>query len=298
LGEFIVKKKAQVQREIEKRFGVANYDVKFDIVAHSMGGLLTRYYLRYGTADMPADGSAPQITWAGARHVNQAVFIGTPNAGSLSSLDQLVHGVEFAPVLPRVEAAILGTMPSIYQLLPRGRHNVLIDDSNQQPIEDLYDFELWQKMGWGLADGKQDHVLKILLPEIKDPDQRRKIAHDYLRRCLNRAEQFAEALDTPASPPEGLNLYLFVGDAKPTASRAKVDPSSGHLWVDEHGPGDGTVLRSSALMDERSTANWKPQLISPIQWKQIHFLFTDHLGLTQDAGFTDNVLYLLLESPQ
>jgi len=298
LGEFIVKKKTQVQHEIEKRFGIANYDVKFDIVAHSMGGLLTRYYLRYGTADLPADGSTPRITWAGARHVNKAVFIGTPNAGSISALYQLVHGVEFAPILPRVTPGILGTMPAIYQLLPRGRHGVLIDDSNGQPIEDLYDFELWQKMGWGLADDQQGRLLETLLPDIGDPDQRRKIALDHLQRCLNRAEQFAAALDTPASPPEGLSLYLFVGDAKPTPSRARVDPSNGHLWFDEHRPGDGTVLRSSALMDERGNADWKPQLISPIQWKQIHFLFTDHLGLTQDAAFTDNVLYLLLESPQ
>lgn len=298
LAAFILQKKAQVQREIEKRFGVTGYDVKFNIVAHSMGGLLTRYYLRYGDADLPADGSVPEITWAGARHVHKAVFIGTPNAGSINSLYQLVYGTEFAPVLPRVEPGILGTMPAIYQLLPRGRHGVLIDDANEQPIENLYDFNLWQKMGWGLADDKQDHVLKTLLPTISDPNQRRQIAMAHLRRCLNRAQQFAAALDASATPPDGLSLYLFVGDAEDTPARAKVDPQSGHLWIDAHRPGDGTVLRSSALMDERKNTDWTPRLVSPIRWKQTHFLFTDHLGLTQDPGFTDNVLYLLLELPQ
>ena len=42
----LLKRKKYVQLEIEKRFGIKEYDVKFDIVAHSMGGLAARYYLR------------------------------------------------------------------------------------------------------------------------------------------------------------------------------------------------------------------------------------------------------------
>jgi len=42
LDRFIQEKKAYVEREIQRRFGVTRHDVKFDIVAHSMGGLLTR----------------------------------------------------------------------------------------------------------------------------------------------------------------------------------------------------------------------------------------------------------------
>jgi len=64
-----------------------------------------------------------------------------------------------------------------------------------------------------------------------------------------------------------------------------------------NGPGDGTVLRSSALMDERKAGDLSQRLISPIHWSQVHFIFSDHLGLTKDAAFTDNILYFLLESP-
>ena len=66
----------------------------------------------------------------------------------------------------------------------------------------------------------------------------------------------------------------------------------------ETAPGDGTVLRSSALMDERVGRSWKPQLVSPIHWTQVFFLFQDHLGLTQDPALTDNMPYLLLEDPR
>ncbi|MBK7975502.1 MAG: hypothetical protein IPK07_20205 [Deltaproteobacteria bacterium] len=67
LDAFIREKRAQVQREIASRFGVIDHDVHFDIIAHSMGGLVTRYFLRYGTQDLPADGSLPESSWAGAR---------------------------------------------------------------------------------------------------------------------------------------------------------------------------------------------------------------------------------------
>ncbi len=62
--------------------------------------------------------------------------------------------------------------------------------------------------------------------------------------------------------------------------------------------GDGTVLRSSALMDERLGGTWSPTLISPITWRQVLFLFTEHLAMTKDPAFTDNLLFLLLEQPR
>ena len=57
LHRFIEEKRAYVQEENRKRYGVDTPDIKFDIVSHSMGGLLLRYYLRYGAADLPEDGS-------------------------------------------------------------------------------------------------------------------------------------------------------------------------------------------------------------------------------------------------
>ena len=76
-----------------------------------------------------------------------------------------------------------------------------------------------------------------------------------------------------------------------------IDQSSGRVRVAERAPGDGTVTRTSALLDERVGRDWTPRLDSPIAWHGVHFLFRDHLGLTKDPVFTDNVLYLLLEKP-
>ena len=298
LHEFILEKRAYVTGELKRRHGIDRPDLKFDIVAHSMGGLLTRYYLRYGAADLPADGSLPPLTWAGARHVDRAVLIGTPNAGSAEALVQLVDGRRFAPILPRYQAAVLGTMPSIYQLLPRTRHAAVVLGAGPDATPlDVFDPAVWERFGWGLA-AADDPVLPWLLPDVPDPAVRRRIARDHLRKSLARAQQLHAALDRPATPPVGLDVHLFAGDAKPTAARLAVDPASGKVAVREQGPGDGTVLRTSAVLDERVGGAWTPGLASPIAWSSITFLFSDHLALTQDLGFTDNLLFRLLDSPR
>ena len=297
LAKFIEEKRAYVKAEMKLRHGVADPDVRFDIVAHSMGGLVARYYLRYGDRPLPEDGSLPELTWAGARHVENVILVGTPNAGSVKALDDLVHGVKVGPTLPRYDPAIIGTMPAAYQLLPRGRHRaVVVQESSGPRALDPYDPAVWEEMGWGLASTEVDKTLEWLLPDSPDGDGRRRVALDHLRKSLRRAKQFAEAMDVPASPPSGTDLYLVAGDSKPTPSMAEVDPVSGALRISETDPGDGTVLRSSALMDERRAGEWSPRLVSPIDWSQVIFLFRDHLELTRSQEFTDNVLFVLLES--
>jgi len=299
LGRFIDAKKAYVAAEMDKRFGVKNADVRFDIVAHSMGGLVARYYLRYGQVDLPADGSAPKITWAGAKHVERLIVVGTPSAGSAKALVNLVEGADLAPgFVPMTPPAVLGTMPSLYQLLPRGRHGALVDAADDKPIRDMYDPALWEAMKWGLASPGQADVLATLLPDVSDPATRRRIALDHQRKCLVRAQRFAEAMDRPSAPPAGTQLMLFAGDAVATPVVISANRTTGRIKTVKWAPGDGTVARSSALLDERLAGQWTPALRTPIGWRNVTFLFTGHLGMTKDPAFADNVLYQLLEAPR
>ncbi len=296
LHEFILEKRAYIAAELRKR-GLPPREIKFDLIAHSMGGLISRYYLRYGAADLPTDGSTPEVTWAGAENVERAILVGTPNAGSIYAFDQLVHGISFSRLFPKYSAALLGTMPSIYQLMPRPRHGAFVQRETGQAIEDIFDASTWQQMKWGLASFRQDETLELLLPDVPDAAARRRIALDHQRKCLDRARRFAAALDLPAAPPDGLRLYLIAGDSMMTGAVAAIS-RHGAVEIVETAPGDGTVLRSSALMDERVGSEWSPHVRSPVDWRQATFLFTDHLGLTSDPAFTDNVLYILLEDPR
>ena len=294
LHEFILAKKAYVEAELSRRYGIER-DVRFDLVAHSMGGLLARYYLRYGGADLPEQGD-PEITWAGARHVARLVMVGTPNAGSLGALSDLVVGSQLHPILPRYPPAVVGTMPAIYQLLPRDRHAAVVDDAGQ-PVE-LYSVESWERFGWGLLGPGAGGLLEQWMPETPDRAARQAIAREHVERSLRRAQRFHSALDAPATPPPGTTLHLFSGDAvaTPAVMRAEVD---GSLTRVEWGPGDGQVLRSSAVMDERlASSEWRPGVVTPIDWHAVTFVFSDHLGMTRDPSFTDNLLWQLLEAPR
>ena len=140
-------------------------------------------------------------------------------------------------------------------------------------------------------------MLQMLLPEEQSPEIRSQIAFEYLTKVLNRAKQFTAAMDVPARPPESLHLYLVAGDAEDTDKVVRIE-KSGKLIVTEKGPGDSVVLRSSALMDERGPGSQTSRLISPIGWRQVLFLFSNHRDITNDPAFTDNLLYILLESPK
>ena len=298
LAEFVEEKRRYVAAQYRERFGIADADVKFDIVAHSMGGLVTRWYLRYGSQGFGPNGEPPALDWSGARHVERAILIATPNAGSVQAFEELVQGEQLAPLLPVYPPAMIGTFPSAYQLLPRARHGAALWDGDPGRPVDLLDAAVWERMGWGLASPGEADTLGHLLPEIASPEERRRVAVALLHRLLQRAEAFHAALDRPARPPEGLALHLVAGDAAATPSRVAVSSRDGRVEVIAHAPGDGTVLRSSALLDERAAEGWSPRLKTPVSWQQVLFLPYDHLGITRSATFRDNVLYWLLEAPR
>jgi hypothetical protein len=53
------------------------------------------------------------------------------------------------------------------------------------------------------------------------------------------------------------------------------------------------------LLDaERMTDTEASRLISPRQWHQVLFLFSDHLELARHPAFTDNLLFFPLESQE
>jgi len=299
LASFIDEKRNDVRQERRKRFGVANTTVHFDIVAHSMGGLVARYYLRYGAAALPDDGSPPDLTWAGAEHVDRLILVGTPSAGAIESFRVLLEGRSYPLWLPDYEPALVGTFPALYQLLPRSRHGmVVVDVDGEKAPVNLYDHAVWQKYGWGLADPDQEDALAVLMPSVSDGSQRADIVNAYLQACLQRARRFHQALDKPASPPPGTRLYLFAGDSEPTEARVLIDPKTGAIRSSTRMPGDGSVPRYSALMDERTGGDWQPRLRSPVAWHEVHMLFESHLDLTRSRVFADNVLFLLLEAPR
>ena len=66
-------------------------------------------------------------------------------------------------------------------------------------------------------------------------------------------DSVTRSIDVPAAPPAGTELFLFAGDAVPTVDAVKI--VEGRPVAETWSPGDGTVTRASALMDERVGAD-------------------------------------------
>ncbi len=294
LHDYILTKRNYIQSQYEALYGLKDYDVQFDLIGHSMGGLVSRYYLQYGTADLPEEGQEPNVTWAGSKHVDRLIILGTPNAGYLDTLIEMQKGMSTPPF----PSAMISTWPTYYQMLPDpSTKSVVLASDNSKPV-DIYDFQTWLKFKWGLASPDQEKVYQTLLPDVEDPVERRIIAFDHLKKCLDRARRFKKTMSVPATPPPDVKLYLVLGNAVRTSRKAEVDDKTGALRVIEHGPGDGKVLESSAMFDEREgLETWVPFFFSPIAWDSITQLRAAHMGITTDPGFKDNILFLLCSVP-
>jgi pimeloyl-ACP methyl ester carboxylesterase len=201
LGQFI----RQATRYIQLQRG--NYDsVKFDIVAHSMGGLVARYFLQYGEQLMPREGALPVPDWAGASQVESVVIIGTPNAGSLFALERLFAGMPRNPLMPAYDPVVLGTMPAVYQLLPRLRHKTFarsdVNGASTSALSDFTRLDFWQDINCGLADTEKARQLAGCLPGVESVAERRDIALEHLDKCLAMARSVHAALDRVTRRPE------------------------------------------------------------------------------------------------
>jgi len=147
----------------------------------------------------------------------------------------------------------------------------------------------------GLAGRGAEADLATLMPDVASAEERRRLALALQARLLHRARAFAAAMDQPAALPRGTELMLVAGDSMPTALRLSA-ASDGRLTQIASGPGDGVVLRDSVLLDERQGQDPRPpRVMSRMGFDRALFLPREHLEITRDATFRNNILFWLLE---
>ena len=289
---------------IRKDYGDPN--LRVDFVAHSMGGLVARYYLRYGMADV-LNGELEQVTLYGTNRVRKFILLGTPNLGSASSLHAFLTG---EPVgLGRIPPEVLATMPSGYQLFPHPLVSWLIDANGNALHDDLFDAKTWERYRWSLHDPVIQARL-ALASGMKSAEQFAAMQKFFAFR-LERARRFLWALSTP-EPVTPIRYVLFGGDCSLTPARLMLEKEGEHLLTRldpkdiRHPiagvpyaelmlePGDGRVTKPSLLARETldPSAEQSEDSFMPIAYW--FFLCEDHVQLTNNVNFQDNLLNVLL----
>jgi hypothetical protein len=321
------------QRVEELKRKLGRPDLRFNIVAHSMGGLVARYAAMYGAADLPAgDEAAPPPTWAGARHINKIFMFGTPNEGTMEAFATLLEGysineglrrrIRLLNKLSREDAV---TIPSIYQLLPHPEA-VRFLDQNLAPLEvDFYDPATWRKYQWSPINDEEFRA-RYQRGEVRDEEgapYRATLAEldAYFAAALTRARRFHAALDAHAedpSQPTPVALYVFGGDCEETLNapvilrderrgrwRTLTEPrelrdASGRKIKRRdviramYEPGDGRVTRRSLLGERLDAPRRSPFFNTPLPIAYGVFACDLHSELQNNKTLQDNALTLLI----
>ena len=224
-------------------------DLKFNVIAHSMGGLITRYALMYGNADLRA-GARP--TWKGASYFNSVSLVATPNAGALSALDSLINGFSLfgnakikLPFIQNLSPADLFTIPSIYQLLPHAG-TARIFDENLKPLKlDLYNPAVWERYGWAAYSDKD------FAKKFDDTEQRN--AKPYFRAVLLRAKQFQAALDATPRTKSPIPTYYFGAECRQTIDGIIIrQDAKKQKWITEFGAASYTKADGTKVTKEET----------------------------------------------
>ena len=307
-ARLLIQKVEQLKRTLRKP------NLKFNIAAHSMGGLIARYAAMYGKADLSV--SDPKPTWAGAKDFDKIFLMGTPNEGSISALNALLNGFSYVggglnlPFIQNISRFDVFTIPSIYQLLPH-EGSVTAYDQDLQPMQiDIYDPAVWEKYQWTIWQDK-DFDKKLTPLEQKN-------AKAYFQAVLARAKRFQLALDANTSERIPVSIYLMGADCKDTQNGFIVSfdakkneyktifrgtdliKTNGEKIPDAevkkiiYANGDGVVTKRS-LSGETLIATGKKHVFPYVSDL---YQCEDHNRLISNPGIQDKVLEVLTGSPK
>ena len=249
-ARLLIQKVAQLKQKLNRP------DLRFDVIAHSMGGLVARYAAMYGEQDVLGKVD-PKPDWTGAQHFGRLMMFGTPNSGSMDALSTLLNGYSVLgtnwPHLSLLDALgkdAVFTTPSAYQLLPHSEYARFYDEQLNPLTLDIYDVATWRKYGWAIpfdaefkaAEQKEFEKLRKKLQKKTTPEaetqlgeleatRNRELAarEPFLQAALARAVKFQRALDVVSAPPSNLRFYLFGGDCEDTLEAAIVGKIKGQI---------------------------------------------------------------------
>jgi len=305
-----VRKLHAMIEQVRRDYGDPN--LRVDIVAHSNGGVITNYYLRYGPNDLPAEG--PFQPWdEGDKRIRRVVMLGTPVLGAATSLERLMYGTRLG--LRTVPEEVMATFVTPFEALPHPLTRPVLDEQGKPVDIDLYDLRTWQERHWGVFSPVVEARVRKSMATPEAGETALAEVQAIFARNLARGARMQAALSAPLPPLPRVQIATFGGDCEITPGHAVLlsDANGGRLVFrpsqlpggrKKRGnldfnrlmlePGDGLVPRSS------QTARLPPG-VDPVR-DDFHmlpirgsfFLCESHGRLTHNLHFQDNLLYFLL----
>jgi pimeloyl-ACP methyl ester carboxylesterase len=292
------------------RIDYGDPDLKVDIVAHSMGGLITRYYIRYGGQDVIGDNDFDEkINMYGGDRVRRVILLGTPNLGSIKTLFRFITGVKIG--FKSIGTETLMTMPSLYQLFPHPLNDWILSSDGTPLDRDIYDINIWKRFQWSIFSPEARERILNKFKNKAEGEKHLQTLGAYFEKRLERARRFVWSLTVPL--PENHPIFIVFGGACTlTPARMIVEEVDGEFMVrmspDEISqpligvdydalllePGDGSVTKASLLGRNVLDPSVKRHKYSFFPLDHAIFLCEKHNSLTGNVNFQDNLLNELL----
>lgn len=281
-------------------------NMKFDILADSAGGIVARYYARFGGTDVvdrPTDGS---ITSA-HRSIRRMILIGPPNRGSIDTVEGLMRGYRVGPF--KVVPEILASFETSYQLLPSPDFDWLIDRRGAPVSMDLYDIDTWSKLHVSIFGDEVRKRISSHFGSEQEIQRYMDALETRFRGSLARAKRFQQALSSPLPEDTRLGYFVIGSDCESTPKRAVLENVDGKPEVrfrpkeiaDPIGgvdysrlmlePGDGRVTRSSLLGSVSAARQTSRQ--SPLPITNLLFECVPHGEMSSNFEIIHNAIDLL-----
>ncbi|MGH8223206.1 MAG: esterase/lipase family protein [Woeseiaceae bacterium] len=287
-------------------------DLQVDIVAHSMGGLIARYYLRYGGSDV-LDSNDFTLNYRGEGRVRRVALLGTPNLGSVESLHSFIEGRKLGFGVASTEH--LATYASLFELFPHPINEWIIADTGVALDRDVFDIELWRRFQWSIFDPRARARVMRRFANPSAGAAYLQTLERFFEKHLERARRFVWSLTVPLEHAPW-SLMVFGGDCSLTPARILVEEVAGEsvvrLWPGQIArprpgidydrrmlePGDGTVTKASLLARESLDPSVPRHRYSFFPARGAMFLCEKHNALSNNLSFQDNLMQFLLSRDQ
>jgi pimeloyl-ACP methyl ester carboxylesterase len=283
--------------------------LRVDVIAHSMGGLVVRYYERYGTVDV-LDGNSFSVTGLGLSKLRRIVLIGTPNLGTVSSLHKFLNGYQVGFFSLPTEG--LATMPSAFELFPHPLVDWVVNINGKPLNFDVFDVDFWRRYGWSIFD----HRIQRRMARHPEVWPAQDVFAAWFQKRLERARRFAWSLMVPAGPVPLIKPLLLGGDCVPTPRRLVFENIEGQsvarlrpeqILVPVPGVdyeslmfevGDGSVTRSSLLSRQEMSREVPKFEQEGLETERSLLVCAQHDALTSNDALLDALIeYLLKPEP-
>ena len=205
-----------------ERWASQDPNLKFTLVAHSMGGLVSRTYMA----------RHPQ---SAEKRIKRLIMLGTPNFGATNAIDTLLNGNSMMATADRVNKQnnmreLIYALPSVYQLLPAPPH--LFPPGYDYPAN----FNLYQAAEWKFDPIQQKYLDSALALHQTLASSDPQVEHFVIAGCNIETIAGVRLVDNQAaSHPEIVKVKSGQDSGDGTVPLwSALLPAAGCYFVQEH----------------------------------------------------------------